>query len=137
MTANNKDILRSGYEAFNRQDIPTIIELFDEHIEWTEPEWVYGPPSATLHSRDDVLHKIFEPLTELFDSFELDPREYYGDGDTVISTGSFKVRPKGVSETLDVPFAHVWRFRDGKAVSMRNYVDVGELYQKQTLRRAA
>jgi uncharacterized protein len=90
-----------------------------------------------LHSRDDVLHKVFEPISELFDSFQLDPREFYGDGDTVVVVGSFKLRPKGVSETLDVPFAHVWRLLDGKAVSMRNYVDVGELYERQTLLRAA
>lgn len=137
MTETNKDLVRSGYEAFNRQDIPTILGLFDEHIEWTEPEWVYGPAGGTLHSRDDVLHKVFEPISGLFDSFQLDPREYYGEGDTVIVVGSFKLRPKGVLETLDVPFAHVWSLRGGKAVSMRNYVDVGELYERQSLRRVA
>jgi len=47
------------------------------------------------------------------------------------------MRPKGVSQTLDVPFAHVWRLRDGKCVSMRNYIDVAELYERQELRRAA
>ena len=137
MSESNKDILRTGYDAFNRQDIPTVMGLFDENIEWTEPEWVYGPPGGTWHGRDEVLHRGFEPIAEYFDSFTLDPREFYGEGETVIVVGSFKLRPKGVSQTLDVPFAHVWRLRNGKAVSMRSYVDVGELYERQELRRAA
>ena len=137
MSESNKDILRTGYEAFNRQDIPGTLALFDENIEWTEPEWTYGPPGGTWHGRDEVLHKAFEPIAEHFDSFTLEPRELYGEGDTVVVVGSFKLRPKGVLQTLDVPFAHVWRLRDGKAVSMRNYVDVGELYERQELRRAA
>jgi ketosteroid isomerase-like protein len=137
MSESNKDILRMGYDSFNRQDIPGTLELFDENIEWTEPEWIYGPPGGTVRGRDEVLHKVFEPIAEYFDGFTLDPRELYGEGDTVIVVGSFKLRPKGVSQTLDVPFAHVWRLRNGKAVSMRNYVDVGELYERQALRRAA
>ena len=137
MSESNKDILRTGYDAFNRQDIPTVMGLFDENIAWTEPEWVYGPPGGTLHGRDAVLHRVFEPISEHFDSFELHPSEYYGEGDTVVVVGSFKVRPKGVSPTLDVPFAHVWQLRDGKCVSMRNYIDVAELYERQELGRAA
>jgi ketosteroid isomerase-like protein len=137
MAESNKDIIREGYDAFNRQDIPGTLELFDENIEWTEPEMVYGPPGGTWHGRDEVLHKVFEPIAEHFDSFTLEPRELYGDGDTVVVVGSFKLRPKGVLQTLDVPFAHVWRLRNGKAVSMRNYVDVGELYERKELRRAA
>src|SRR5450830_1241750 len=137
MSESNKDILRAGYAAFNRQDIPGIMGMFDENIEWTEPEWVYGPPGGTLHGRDEVLHRVFEPISEDYESLELDPREYYGEGDTVVVVGSFKVRPKSVSQTLDVPFAHVWQLRDGKCVSMRNYIDVAELYERQELRRAA
>jgi uncharacterized protein len=137
MAESNKDIVRGAYDAFNRQDILGTLELFDENIEWTEPEMVYGPPGGTVHGRDEVLHKVFEPIAEHFDSFTLEPRELYGDGDTVVVVGSFKLRPKGVLQILDVPFAHVWRLRNGRAVSMRNYVDVGELYERQELRRAA
>jgi len=137
MSENNKDILRAGYAAFNRQDIPGVIELFDENIEWTEPEWTYGSVAGTVRGRDEVVQRVFGPILEDYESFELDPREYYGEGDTVIVIGSFRLRPKSVNQTLDVPFAHVWRLRDGKAVSMRSYVDVAELYGRQELRRAA
>jgi ketosteroid isomerase-like protein len=111
-----QDILRAGYAAFNRQDIPGIIGRFDENIEWTEPELVYGPPGGTPHGCDEVLRKVCEPIADQFDSV--------------------KLRLKGVSQTLDVPFVHVWQLRDGKCVSMRNDVDVVELYGRQEMRRA-
>ena len=135
--ADNKDVLRAGYAAFNRQDIPGTLEYFDEDIEWTEPDWTYGVTPGTVHGRDEVLRRVFAPIAEYYDGFALEPRELYGDGDTVVVVGSFKVRPKGVDETLDVPFAHVWRMRDGKAISLRGYIDVGALHARQELRRAA
>src|SRR5450756_2213249 len=80
MSESNKDILRAGYAAFNKQEIRRIMGMFDEDIEWTEPEWVYGPPGGTLHGRDEVLHRVFEPISEDYESLELDPRAYYGEG---------------------------------------------------------
>lgn len=135
MAEGNKDVVRAVYAAIRRRDHLGLRGLFDEHIEWTEPEWVCGPAGGTVCGRDEVLREVFEPIAERFDSFALDPREYYGEGDTVVVVGSFKVRPRGVSETFEVPFAHVWRLRDGKCLSVRGYVDVGELYERAELRR--
>ena len=135
---SNKETVRRGYESFNRQDIPAVMEAFDEHIAWTEPEWTYGQVSeGPIYGRDEVLRKVFQPIGEYYDSFELVPLHYYGDGDVVVAEGSFRVRPKGVSELLEIPFTHVWRLRDGKAVNMRAYVDVAQIYRRAELRRAA
>ena len=40
MAQSNVDLLRSGYERFNRQDLQAVLELFDENIEWQEPDWL-------------------------------------------------------------------------------------------------
>jgi ketosteroid isomerase-like protein len=80
---------------------------------------------------------IFERIPEHSDSFSLERREFLGDGDTVV-TGSFRVTPKGSGRTAEVPFAHVWRLRDGKAVSHHAYTDVREIYALSSeLKRAA
>jgi uncharacterized protein len=135
---SNKETLRRGYEAFNRQDIPAATRDFDEHIAWTEPEWTYGQvPEGTIYGRDEVLRQIFQPVGEYYDVFEVYPLHYYGEGDVVVAEGSFRLRPKGVSELLEVPFTHVWQFRDGRAVGMRAFIDVAQLYHREELRRAA
>lgn len=137
MAQSNVDILRSGYERFNRQDLQAVVELFDENIEWQEPDWLYGPSPGTLHGRDAVLREVFQTVPEYWDRFQVEPREYYSAGDTVVAEGRFRAVPKGGTEWVDIPFAHVWHFRNGKAVSHRNYIDVTQLRELQAQRKAA
>lgn len=33
----NAEIIRRGYEAFNKADLPTLTELFDEGASWHTP----------------------------------------------------------------------------------------------------
>ena len=135
--SDNIETIRSGYESFSRGDLPTVLELFADDIEWNEPEWTYGTPTGTFRGKQEVL-SIFEQIPEYNDSFSLEPWEFVGQGDTVVVTGVFRVSPKGSGRTAEVPFAHVWRLRDGKAVSHRGYTDVREIYaQSSELRRAA
>jgi ketosteroid isomerase-like protein len=137
MAQSNVDILRSSYERFNRQDLQAVLELFDENIEWQEPDWLLGSQAGTLHGRDAVLREVFRTVPDYWDRFELEPRELYDAGDTVVAEGRFRVVPKGGTEWIDIPFAHVWRFRNGKAVSMHNYIDVKQLRELQTQLKAA
>ena len=37
MSQQDVQTLREGYEAFNRKDIPSVLERFDPQIEWNEP----------------------------------------------------------------------------------------------------
>jgi uncharacterized protein len=135
--SDNIETIRSGYESFSRGDLPTVLELFADDIEWNEPEWTYGTPTGTFLGKQEVL-SIFEQIPEYNDSFSLEPREFVGQSDTVVVTGVFRVSPKGSGRTAEVPFAHVWRLRDGKAVSHRGYTDVREIYALSSeLRRAA
>ncbi len=37
--------------------------------------------------------------------------------------GRYTARAKATGRTLDVPFAHVWRFRDGRAVRFHQFTN--------------
>jgi uncharacterized protein len=137
MAQSNVDLLRSGYERFNRQDLQAVTELFDENIEWQEPDWLYGPPATTLHGRDAVVREVFQTVPDYWDGFEIDPQELHDAGDTVVAEGRFRALPKGGTQWIEIPFAHVWRFRNGKAVSMHNYIDVKQLRELQAQPKAA
>ena len=117
--SDNIETIRGGYESFSR------------------PEWIYRTPTGTFRAKQAV-QSIFERISEHNDGFSLETREFLGDGDTVVVTGLFRVSPKGSGRTAEVPFAHVWRLPDGKAVSHRAYADVREIYAlSRGLRRAA
>lgn len=135
--SKNEDLIRKGYDSFNRGDIPAVLELLDENIEWHEPEWVVAPVGGVKHGREQVLRDIFQTTPENWDGFLVEPRETYAAGDTVVAEGAFKAQPKGGGTWITVPFAHVWRIRDGKAVSLHAYMDVKELRELTELRKAA
>lgn len=132
--ATNIDIVRTGYESFSRGDIQTSRAMFAEDIEWREPHWAPGGVSCLFRGRDQVLRRVFAPDPQVHDAQALEPREFYGDGDTVIVTGVFHVTPgagatlRGGGATLiDVPFAHVWTVHGGRIDALRAYNDVHEL----------
>ena len=125
--ASNIDIVRTGYESFGRGDIQTTRAMFAEDIEWREPRWTTGGVSCLFRGRDQVLRRIFAPDPEVHDALALEPREFYGDGDTVIVTGVFHVVAGEEAAHIDVPFAHVWTVHGGHIDGLRAYNDVHEM----------
>jgi ketosteroid isomerase-like protein len=136
--ADNIDIMRRGYELFNKGDIPGVLALFDKDIEWTEPEWHgYGPPAGTFCGTEEIGSKVFAPVGERFDSFTCEPHTLLADGDHVIVEGTFRMEPKGLGRTISVTFVQTWTLRDGKPTSLRNYIDAKELVSLNEARHAA
>jgi ketosteroid isomerase-like protein len=124
--ATNIDIVRTGYDSFCRGDMQTARAMFAEDIEWREPQWA-ADSAACFRGRDQVLRRVFAPLPRVHDLLALEPREFYGDGDTVIVTGVFHVAGDETDAAIDVPFAHVWTVHRGLIDSLRAYNDVSEL----------
>jgi uncharacterized protein len=122
MSADNVQVLRAGYAAFARQDIPAVLAVFDEDISWTAPDSV--PTGGTFHGHDGVLG-FFGSLTEHFESMSVEPQEFIDAGDTVVVI--VRDRVTGPGGTADASAAHVWRMRDGKAVSFTEFGDTARM----------
>lgn len=56
----NGDIVRGLYEAFGRGDVPAVLGVLDENIEWTEAEGF--PYGGTFHGPQAVLENVFMKL---------------------------------------------------------------------------
>src|SRR5689334_3988994 len=50
--AAERNALREAYAAFNRNDLPAFVQIFDPQIEWIEP--VEFPGGGTYRGRDVV-----------------------------------------------------------------------------------
>jgi ketosteroid isomerase-like protein len=51
------------------------------------------------------------------------PAELFESGDRVVALGRYTGTAKETGRELDVPFAHAWTVRGGKAVAFHQYVD--------------
>ena len=60
------------------------------------------------------------------------PEEIIGSGDTVIVRGRYRGKYKATGVAVDAQFAHVWKLRDGQAVSFQEYTDTAQFRDAMT-----
>ena len=58
MSQQNVQTMRRAHGAFNRQDIPAVLEAFTPDIEWVEPGGGRSP-AGTFRGRESVAHDVF------------------------------------------------------------------------------
>ena len=121
MTANpnelglrtNVDVVRETYEAVGRGDIPALLGLLTDDVEWTFQGPRAIPYAGTRRGREGVAG--FFSLVEqnlVFERFV--PREFVSRGDTVIVLGFERSLVKPTGRTFEQEWAHVYRLREGK-----------------------
>jgi ketosteroid isomerase-like protein len=120
--SGNADRIRQAYEAFARQDIPAVLEVFDENIDWTSPDSVRTGGHFVGH---DAVVGFFMRLPDVFTELRVEPEEFLESGDHVIVLGHH--RGKGQADDFDAPFAHMWTCRDGKAIRFFEYFDTASV----------
>ena len=62
-------------------------------------------------------------ITTPTDQFSVTPERLADAGDVVLAEGRYRGTVKATAKTVNVQFAHVWRFRDGKVVGFQQYTD--------------
>ena len=112
-------ILRAGYEAFGRGDIPAVLAVFDSGIEWTEPD---GYPWGRTYRGHEEVVGLFGIAAELLGpEWRVEPDRFIATEDGVLVLGHH--RGRNADGPWEVPFAMVWEMRDGRAVRFRQYGD--------------
>lgn len=122
----NVEVVKRGYEAFGRDDIQTLLGLFDENIEWTSP----GPPdlklAGTRRGRQQV-GEFFKAVDDMLDIQRFEPKTFVAQGDLVVVLGEDSARVKATGGMVDGAWAHVFTVRSGKIVRFQEYIDTSEL----------
>ena len=114
--------VRSSYEAFGRGDLDGALAMMDDGIEWHQAQGL--PHGGIYRGLVAVRAAVFDPLDEeWWEDFRADPDEVIGLGDDVVVLGRYTARAKATGAPLDVPFVHVWRFREGRAVRFHQFTD--------------
>jgi uncharacterized protein len=127
IVASNVAALEAAYKAFAVGDVPTVLALMDDQIEWIEMAGIaYG---GTYTGPQAVVENIFTPLVTEWDGFSVTPHEYIDAGDTVVAVGRYGGTFKATGNALDCDFAHIWEFADGKVIRFRQFVD-SEIFQR-------
>jgi uncharacterized protein len=118
------EVLRRGYETFEREGIEGIMPFLDPDIEWRNP--VDSPIAGVFHGHDGV-REWYAAATEAFEELAFIPDEMRPlGGGMVLVLLRLSFRGLGGEIDMEVPFAHIWRIRNGLATHLQMYSDPGE-----------
>lgn len=117
----NTEIVRAAYAAFAKGDVPAVLGVLAPDVRWTEAEG--GPYGGVSIGPDAVLANVFMRIGADWDGYAAIPREFIADDATVVALGEYSGTYKATGKSFKAPFAHVWKFREGKAISFDQYTD--------------
>ena len=122
MTTNGERV-HAIYEAFGKGDVPAVLGVFDTRVQWQEAESFRYADRNPYVGPQAVAEGVFLRIASDVDNFSVTPERIADAGDTVLSEGRYRGTVKATGQAVNVPFAHVWRFRDGKVVGFQQYTD--------------
>jgi uncharacterized protein len=121
----NKELIKKGYEAFSTGDVQTVMDLFDDDIEWVQPG--RSAISGTFHGKAEVMD-FMSRLGEKAPVVTV--KRLIAEGDTVVAITDVTVDGETTED------ADVFTVRDGKTVRMEVHGDTAMLervYGKKAL----
>ncbi|HEX7708085.1 MAG TPA: nuclear transport factor 2 family protein [Thermoanaerobaculia bacterium] len=122
--ARNTELARSGYDAFARGDVPVVLGLMSPEIIWHEAESL---PYGGIHRGPDaVLQNVFMGLGRDWQPFAATPKQYIPAGDHVVVLGEYSGTNRVSGRAFVAPFAHIWRFENGRLVEFRQLTDTAK-----------
>jgi uncharacterized protein len=116
-------LLRTAYDAFNRNDIAAAVEQLDPHIEWTEPEEF--PGGGTYHGQAAVAGYLTQSRAAWAEG-RSEPERFIASGNRMVVFVHARFRLQNSNEWHEVKLADVYTFRSGKPVQMRAFADRNE-----------
>ncbi len=125
-TRTNVDVVQETYEAVGSGDIPAVLDLLTDDVEWTLQGPSVIPFAGTRRGREGAA-EFFSLVGENLEFEHFEPREFVAQGDTVAVLGYERSLIKPTGRTLEQEWAHVYTLRDGKIAKFRAFEDTAAL----------
>jgi ketosteroid isomerase-like protein len=137
MSQENVERLREAYELVNNEfdamkqgDLDALLGFFDPEV---VIEYVDAPDPERYEGHEGV-RKWFHDSFGVWESVSMEAEEFIEAGDWTVVQLRGRVRGEKSGAELDVRLTATHRFRDGKIVHDRVYLDRGEALKAAGLR---
>lgn len=122
MTApGNLEIIRSTYEGSSEDNGRHLMTALAPDARWTEAA---GFPYAGTYVGPEAIAKgVFRRLASEWEGYTARVHTFLADGDRVAAFGVYSGTYRRTGKAMTASFAHLYRLKDGKIVSMEQVVD--------------
>jgi ketosteroid isomerase-like protein len=114
--------MKAVYEAFNRRNFDDLAALMDPEVVFVEAE-PRGQRSRERRGRDPLLEYL-SSWWDAWESVHWDVYEAREEAGRVLTLCVVRGRPRGTDTDVERQMGHISRFRDGRMLLTRSYVDV-------------
>src|SRR5262245_50970767 len=116
------EVVQQAYQAFGRGDIPAMLAMISDQVDWRFVGPRRLPYTGTFRSKAEIA-RWFASIAEVDDIQAFEPREFIPAGDrlTVLGWERTAARPGG--KIFETEWVHVFTVRHGKVVRLRGMYD--------------
>jgi ketosteroid isomerase-like protein len=116
----NIEAIKRGYESVKQGNFDGMLALIDPDVVVRDrPE---SPDPRTYHGHQGARDAL-AASDETFMEFEMEPEEFFGEGDYVVVVLTMRGTGRGSGVKVEERIAHQWKVRDGKAIALQVYSD--------------
>jgi ketosteroid isomerase-like protein len=123
---NNLAIVQRTYEAVGQGDIPGLLALMADDVEWTLQGPASIPFAGTRHGRDGVA-EFFTLIGTHLDFEAFGPHTFVTEGNQVVALGSERSSVKATGRAIAQEWAHVYTIANGRITHFAAYEDTAAL----------
>ena len=121
------DVVQQAYAAFGRGDIPTLVKLIADEVDWecVAPATL---PYAGQRRTPDQVAKFFEALPQADDIHDFEPREFIEAGENVTVLGWEKTTALDTQKLFETEWVHVFTVKSDKITRGRGFFNTAARY---------
>ena len=117
MSQANLVLARNAVAAFNRRDVPALVELTTDDFQWVT--WT-GTVQSTVYDGAEGLAGYFQDA-DVWEVLNLDVQEFRDVGDEVLVFGMFHARGGGSGVEVRAPYYSAFFVSEGKLARVLSF----------------
>lgn len=124
---SNLDIISATYEGASEENGKNLLAALAPNATWTEAAGF--PYAGTYTGPEAITVNVFHRLATEWIDYRTEVHTYLADGDQVAAFGVYSGTYRKTGKAMTATFAHLYRLKNGKIVSMEQYVDSAMVQQ--------
>ena len=120
-------IVQQAYEAFGRKDVPAILELVADEVDWEFVGSASLPYAGRRRNRNEV-RDFFAAIPRTDDIHAFEPREFIEAGEHVTMLGWERSTALDTGKQFESEWVHVFTVKSGKVTRWRGFFNTAARY---------
>ena len=119
----NLQTIHRVYAAFGEGDVPGVLAMLTEDVQWFTP----GPPDIIPYAGKRTGHEqvagYFASFGEAVEVTQFEPQKFFAQDDMVVVLGHYTFGVKSTGGVIDGDWVHAFTLSENKITNFRGYED--------------